>query len=217
MLITVAEAKTYLGIDPTDTSFDTFLDLQIKIVSGAVEEYCNRKFAETDYTQLFYREDFKNSSLKELELYHYPLVSITSVLEKDAEADAGNPVIDYRYHAPTAKLTKSFGNFFCQRIIEVKYKSGFAANAIPALIQSVVYGLVEERYNKKKAGVDLNFGSDVQRISIPGTISIDYDYSLQSNERKSALGQILGNYLNVLDPFRSERAVVGSGVLSYVS
>ena len=73
-----------------------------------------------------------------------------------------------------------------------------------------------ERYNKKSSGVDLNFGSDVQRVSIPGAISIDFDYSLSNNERKSAYGVILGSNSNILDDWRSERSVIGSGKLEYV-
>jgi hypothetical protein len=81
----------------------------------------------------------------------------------------------------------------------------------------VELSIIEERYNKKKSGISLNFGSDVQRVSIAGTISVDFDYSLQSNERVSAYGTILGNYINVLDQYRSERVLTGSGMITYVS
>jgi len=77
--------------------------------------------------------------------------------------------------------------------------------------------LVKERYNKHTSGIDLDFGSDIQSISIPGTISVAYDYSLQNNERKTAFGAILGNYVNTLDYFRSERPLIGSVRLEYVT
>jgi len=83
-------------------------------------------------------------------------------------------------------------------------------------VRSVVYSLVEERYNKKLNGVNLNFGSDIQSVSIAGTISVQFDYSLESNTRKIGMGTILGNYVNVLDKYRSERVISGSGRLAYV-
>jgi hypothetical protein len=91
--------------------------------------------------------------------------------------------------------------------IEVEFTAGYAN--VPVTIQHVCYELIAERYNRKKSGNTLNFGKDVQRVSIPGTISIDFDYSLQSNERSQKYGMFIGNYANVLDPFRSERALVG--------
>jgi len=92
--------------------------------------------------------------------------------------------------------------------------AGYAT--IPTIILTVLDSLVQERYNKKVAGVDLNFGSDVQRVSIPGTISIDFDYSLSNNERKSSYGSIIGSYANILDDWRSERSVVGNSTLQFV-
>jgi len=113
-------------------------------------------------------------------------------------------------------VTSSTNNFFLEgNILEIVYVAGYAA--LPAPIKSVELSILEERYNKKKSGISLNFGSDVQRVSIAGTISVDFDYSLQSNERVSAYGTILGNYINVLDQYRSERVLTGSGMITYVS
>jgi hypothetical protein len=215
MLVTLAEMKTFLGISTTD--YDAFLTLQLQIVSEAVEGYCNRVFADTDYTQFFFEEDFYSLSKRTMSLYHFPLTDITAVEEADTEdATTWLPVTPYRHHDPTAVLTATEGGFFrLGRVLKVEYSAGYAT--IPAVVSSVVYSIVQERYNKKVNGIDLNFGSDVQRVSIPGTISIDFDYSLSTNERKSAYGAILGNNLNLLDPYRSERALVGDSRLSYVS
>lgn len=212
MLVSLIDMKNFLGIALADTSQDAFLTLQLQIVSEAVEAYCQRKFAETSYIQTFHVGDVSYTS--SLPLYHFPLTAAPTVVEKDA---AGNSyaVADFRYHNPSGVITKNFGRFFSNgHMVEVSYQAGYST--LPALISNVVYSVVQERYNKKINGIDLNFGSDVQRISIPGTISIDFDYSLNNNERKSHFGQILGSHLNVLDGFRSERTVVGS-VASYVS
>lgn len=219
MLVTLNATKDYLGIPLTDTTYDTFLSLQLEIVSDAIEEYCNRKFAAADYTQTFYLRDFPGPEFPRcLELFHYPVNSIASIVEKQISTDPGVDVsADIRLHKPTGKIDKEYyRSFFINgRILEVTFNAGYAT--LPNLITSVVLGLVQERYNKKLNGIDLNFGSDVQRISIPGAISIDFDYTLNNNERKNALGVILGSYLNVLDAFRSNRAVLGEARSAYVS
>lgn len=215
-LDTLANVKTFLG--ESTTTYDSFLQLQIDMVSDAIEGYCGRKFAQADYTQTFYREDFDGPLyFKELLLYHYPLNSIATIVEKRDETDlVGTAVSNYRFHTPTAKLTKHWGSFFCNgRILEVTYNAGYAT--VPPLILSVFYGVIQERYNKKLNGIDLNFGSDVQRLSIPGAISIDFDYTLNNNERKNAFGVIIGSYQNVLDYFRSDRSLIGEVRSSYVS
>lgn len=211
MLVPLADVKTYLGEAGAD--YDDFLNLHIQIVSDAIEEYCNRKFAQATYTQTFYLQDFERYPTS-LPLYHYPLISITSIEEKD-DAGAGTPVGDYRAHNPSGILSKTCGKFFKEgKTLEVVYDAGYAT--LPALVKGVLLNLVQERYNKKKNGIDINFGSDVQRVSIPGTISIDFDYSLESNLQKTHLGSILGNNINVLDAFRSERSIVGDVRLAYV-
>jgi hypothetical protein len=218
MLVTLNEMKAYLGLSST-TEFDAFLTTQITIVSDAIEQYCNRKFEQADYLQTFYREDFSHDDqLKIVPLAMYPVVDLVEVVQKVNESDSiGVEIEEYRVHKPTGILHKNncSGSFFSVGdILEVTYSAGYAE--IPALITSVVYSIVQERYNKKVNGIDLNFGSDIQRISIPGTIGIDFDYSLQNNERKTHFGSILGNHVNVIDTFRSEQAIIGSVRITYV-
>lgn len=208
MLIPLTEIKTYLG--ESSTTYDTFLTLQGEIISDAIEEYCNRKFLKANYVETFYFHEVGPTN--KLYLHHYPIVSLTSVEEVDG---SGNKVVvsGYRHHNPSGTITKSSGNFRSYAT-EVKYSAGY--ETLPPLIKSVLLNLIQERYNKKKSGVSLDFGSDVQRISIPGTISIDFDFSLENNTRKSHLGVILGNNANILDAFRSDRAVLGNVRLAYV-
>lgn len=212
-MVTLEDVKNYLGI--SGTTHDSFLTLQIGIVSEAIEGYCRRSFSESNYVQTFYKEDYKEYQ-DQLSLYHFPLIGSPSVVEVDSN-DSDIPVIDFRFHSPTAILTKaSPGKFFTDGYkVEVTYTAGYAT--IPAPVLGVLYGIIQERYNKKVNGIDINFGSDVQRLSLPGVMSIDFDYSLASNDRKSPFGNILGNHLNVLDAYRSERTLLGSSKLSYVS
>lgn len=206
MLDTLENVKARLGI--TVNTYDTFLTQQITMISDVIEAYCRRKFLKAAYVQTFYKEDI--TSRNTLELFHFPAHDGVVMDFDNVEVDDTS----YRLHKPTARLIAPYSLFGQSQITTVEYEAGY--DTCPTPILAVLDALVSERYNKKVAGVDLNFGSDVQRISIPGAISIDFDYSLANNERKSAYGTIIGNYTNVLDDWRSERAVVGSGKLSYV-
>ena len=207
MLDTLSNVKSRLGI--TSTDYDTFLTSQITMISDVIEAYCRRKFLEDDYIQTFYKDDYCQSRM--MELYHFPVSSVASIVQDGVTLDDEA----YRLHKPTGRIISEDGSpFFRSEETVVTYTAGYAT--CPAPVLAVLDSLVGERYNKKVAGVDLNFGSDVQRLSIPGTISIDFDYTLNSNERKSAYGVILGNNANILDDWRSERAVLGSGNLEYV-
>ena len=208
MLVTLAEAKTYLGISAT--THDTWMTDQLQMLSDTVEAYCGRKFESASYAQTYY-QDMHNPTSKEICTYHYPIVTLTSIAEI---TDVPDPLsttltvdVDYRYQKPLGKITNVMCWFRYGRRVLVTYTAGYAT--IPSPIKHVIYCLIEERYNKKLNNIGLNFGSDVQSISIPGTISIAFDYSLQSNERKYAYGMTLGNYVNILDTWRSERKVIG--------
>lgn len=205
MLVDLASMKTFLGISEADESQDTFLTQQIELISQTIEAYCRRTFLENDYVQTYYSEDYCVS--RQLQTFQFPVLEIVSV-EQD-----GEPITDYRLHKGTGILTRRAGFFYGIETV-VTYSAGF--ECVPAPITNAVYSLVEERYNKKKSGINLNFGSDVQRISIPGTISVDFDYSLTNNDRTNSFGLILGAHLNSLDFYRSERAIIGQSKLEYV-
>lgn len=209
MLDTLVNVKARLGITTTD--FDAFLTAQIQLVSDVIESYCRRRFKSSSYKQTFYREDVQPSV--HMELFHFPVSSITSILVDTVAMDAAN----YRLNPPTGMVRALNGLWFGgwgSLKTEVTYVAGFAS--VPTPILAVLDDVVQGRYNKQSTGTALNFGSDVQGITIPGAISIQFDYSLQNNLRTSAYGTILGSNANVLDSWRSERAVIGSGKLEYI-
>lgn len=207
MLVTLNDMKTYLGI--SGSTYDTFLTQQITVISDTIENYCRRVFAQATYVQTFYGPEYPPS--KDLLLFMYPVISVTSVVEDGETVDTG----DYRLNKPTGTIVKTSGSFnYGAEETVITYSAGFAT--IPTPLQDVVFSLVAERYNKKVAGIDLSFGSDVQRVSIPGTISVDFDYSLSNNDRSTPFGSILGNYLNSLDYYRSHRVAIPEGNLIYV-
>lgn len=228
MLVSLSDMKDYLG--ETTNTYDTFLTNQITIISDSAEGYCARKFLSATYTQTYYGRDFdKDNDAENLFTYHYPVTSVASVkeIEKDGDGvDINTTTLttdEFLFHPESGKFKKTtrdgyqrfwFTEYGYNSRVEIEYTAGFATTPTP--IQDVVYNLVEQRYNKKVAGIDINFGQDVQRLSVPGVMSIDFDYTLQSNERKTAFGMILGNYVNVLDMYRSERKLVGEIKENYV-
>lgn len=208
MLVTLDDMKNYLGIPLANTSHDVFLTEQLNLISDTVEAYCNRKFQAANYIQTFYRDDY-GGEISHFRLAQYPLKSITSI-ENDTEV---MDLSDYRTHKVTATVSNTIGMFQGADEVVVEFEAGF--DTIPTPVTATVKSLVQERYNKHTSGVDLNFGSDVQSISIPGTVSVQFDYTLESNNRNRGFGVILGNYVNVLDKYRSER-VIGQNNLEYV-
>ncbi len=207
MLDTLSNVKARLNI--TSSQYDTFLTAQITLVSDTIEAYLRRKLLTATFTQTYYRDDYQYARM--LELFVFPIGELTSITE---DGDVVDPDT-YRLHKPSGRVIKTDGSFFftAEETVAV-YDAGY--DELPSPIISVLDSVVQERYNKQSSGIELNFGSDVQRISIPGAISIDFDYSLNNNDRKSAYGVILGSNLNILDPYRSDRAILGNSKLIYV-
>lgn len=207
-LVPTTEVKTYLGI--TDSSLDTFLDTQGEILSDAFELYCSRKFLTASYTQEVFLDELNDEYFRELNLYHYPIQSITSVVASFLD----DPITDYRLISNTGVLRKSNGWFSGsygsseEDKITIQYVAGF--DELPNPLKQSYFNLMNQAYQKRSSGIGIDFGSNVQRLSIPGTISVDFDYSLETNNRNRGLGQIIGNEANVLDLYRSERTMIGT-------
>lgn len=207
MLDTLSNVKSRLNITTSD--FDAFLTTQITLVSDTIEAYLRRKVKQQTFTQHFYRTDYQVSLL--MQLFCYPVSAIASIAEDTVTLDPSN----YRLHKPTGSILRLDHTGFYHAVeTVVTYTAGWAV--VPNPILCVLDSVVQERYNKQASGIDLNFGSDVQRVSIPGSISIDFDYTIHNNDRKSAFGVILGNNLNILDQYRSERAIIGTSRLIYL-
>lgn len=205
MLVSLADMKTYLGI--ADVTYDDFLTSQLTTVSDAIEMYCRRNFQAADYVQTFYR--FDHPRALKMYSYIYPIISVTSIIEDDVTTL--DPA-DYIINKPHGIIINESYFFSAEKTV-LTYRAGY--ETIPALLDQIVKEIVEERYNKKTNGISLNFGSDVQRISIPGTISVDFDYTLTNNDRSTPFGTLLGSHLNQLDYFRSNRSIVGTSKIAF--
>lgn len=222
MLVTLSEMKTFLGI--TGSVHDDFLTQEINAVTSAANGYCGRVLNQATYTQRYFEQFYPNSyDRKVLWTYHYPIISITSIEKITKDNDGNETAVAY---ASTERLTEDkIGRIYLTqkngeflrwfedfsgsgKEIRIQYSAGY--QTIPEDIKKAVYSIVQESYNQKVSELPLGFGNNVQRLSVPGVGSIDFDYTLQANERKIAWGMILGNWVNVFDSYRSERVLTGA-------
>ncbi len=219
MLVSLDDMKEYLGIPLGDTSQDSYLTTELLMFTEAIENYCNRKFEVATYVERIYHRDFYNA--RDHHLYHFPIVSIASAIEKAKDEDdiTLNTLVNKR----TGKFnvldedeyfTRLFVNTGRNGYMDITYDAGYAT--VPLEVQESVKMLVQARYNKKNSGVDFNFGSNVQRINVAGVMGIDFDYTLSTNERNNKYGMILGDYQNVFDNYRSERTLIGETEVTYM-
>lgn len=213
MIVTLAEMKTYLEL--IDNTYDAYLTQQLSMVNSAIENYCGRKFDEVTYTQEFYKDEARDRLSPDLYAYHYPVSSVVKIEDENSDE-----YTEFRLVGSSGRITRQDGAikrswFSSSNKIIIQYTAGYVNK--PEDLKQVVYSLVSESFNKKKNGIDTGFGSDVQRISIAGVMSIDYDYTLEKNDRKTRFGMIIGNWSNVLDFYRSERALTGKIWEEYVS
>jgi hypothetical protein len=217
MIVTLAEMKDRVG--ETGATYDSFLTEQIILVQQAMEEYCGRKFDETSYTQTYYRDEMGYERVPDLFMYHYPLVTLTQIDEGDDTLTSD----EYRVKGDTGKIarveddSKKYWFRNGAKKVIVQYTAGYTDLTAPKPLKEVIFGVVGQNYQKQVAGLPLDFGQGVQRISVAGVMSIDFDYTLNSNEQKTGMGMIIGTYQNVLDYYKSERVVSGEIHENYVA
>lgn len=218
-LVSLSDMKDYLGI--ADASQDAYLTSELALFDSTVLNYCNRVFEQTTVTETIYFDDFKDR--RDYYLYHSPVISVTSITEKQVGSD-DIVLTNYRLNKRLGKLeiiesdynqrSWLFQNYNVGASLVMVYEAGYSV--VPLEIQECIKALIQGRYNKKQSGVDLNFGNNVQRISVPGVMGIDFDYTLNSNERGNKYGMLLGDYLNVFDNYRSERTIIGENSEVYL-
>ncbi len=156
MLVSLAEMKSYLGIDTSDTTYDAFLTLQLEIVSEAVEGYCGRSIELKTWTQTIYKQDWINQD--KVLLYHYPLSQqVTSITKDDGTLIDLDEVVNLNSIAMLRRLGDDgkFLNFFFYdcNYLEVEYEAGFAV--IPAPIRSAFIVLSQKHTQKRKLELTL--------------------------------------------------------------
>ena len=83
-LITIEEAKRYLGINEEIIEHDNLIKTLITDISKYAEETCGRNFITAEYT-----EEYDGNGLIYLFLNQYPIISITTftISDNDVESD----------------------------------------------------------------------------------------------------------------------------------
>lgn len=102
-LTTLADAKTLAGI--TDASQDARLELLINATSAFIEQYCQRKFARTTYTN----EEYAPSNRQLQILRNYPIVSVSTLTVDDTLQVQGTDYIVSHEYSKSGMLYRAYG------------------------------------------------------------------------------------------------------------
>lgn len=164
-LTTLANVKAELGI--TDGGSDAVLSRYISGASQAAAQFCNRVFpSETVSEQFLPRryDRFICSGVAPLQLWRWPLITVTSVTEDDVLLVADQ---DFLVDAKNGQLTRvdsssGFPRTWPNVAIVVVYSAGYAS--IPADLEDAIIRMVTKRWSAK--GRD----STLKQQSIPGVL-----------------------------------------------
>jgi hypothetical protein len=149
-LVTVADAKAAIGIDPADTSQDAILGQQIDAVSLAINNWCNRIFVVQTY-----QDQLRNPHLcwaEPIVTRQYPVDDVTLAITVDGTAV--DPTLFevypetgrlYPLTLSTADTGVSCAGVWCGSVILVDYTAGF--DVIPADVQGAALEWVNARWN----------------------------------------------------------------------
>lgn len=142
-LTTVARLKTFMGI--TAATHDTLLERIVNGVSDFVEDYCNRVFRKTAYTN----EVYDGTGRQRLQLKHYPISAVTLERRDTPQNVSSWSSIDseeYFVETATGMLIYYSGIFAdLPQIYRISYTAGYAFdNVTPgATLESVGLGDLE--------------------------------------------------------------------------
>lgn len=124
-LVTLAEAKAYLGIPNGDTTQDNLLLQLISVATNAIEKYCDRVFVLRRVTEII-----DNRHGGSLVLQHNPVEQIISIVD-----DAGVTINsnDYRLNRDAGILRPKFNEpyLFALGEITVVYRAGWLLANVP--------------------------------------------------------------------------------------
>lgn len=150
-LTTRASAKELLGIRTGTTAYDAVIDTLVAAVDGLVEDYCDRRFADTTHTEYYDGE----SNMRQLVLKNYPIISVTSVHDDSERVFGANTLIDSDdYTFDTGDDSDGVVRFFNvslsrgMRNIKVVYRAGYAT--IPPPLKTAANLLIASIYNRRK-------------------------------------------------------------------
>lgn len=150
-IISLADLELRLGKTITGTDSESLYTSLISVVQDKVENICNRKFEEAEYT-----EKYNGSGDYDLLLNNYPIISITSIQNIDVDGDIIETFdsTDYVINNKEGSVYYS-GSFPSGRYnIKVVYTAGYSENpssneyAVPNDLKECLISIIEETKNK---------------------------------------------------------------------
>lgn len=147
-LTTLEAVKSYLKIELTQTVDDERLVDLINACSGAIEDYCERKFKE----QTFNEEEYDGTGTKYLLLQQYPVKAINSVSIASVVLDPS----EYKVKKSTGNLIRNISSWPRGDInISVTYMAGLSE--IPAPLELACRHFVMSFYKADVAAFSTTF------------------------------------------------------------
>ena len=155
-LTTVARFKTYASI--STSADDTLLENLIDIVTEFVENYTQRRFKQTTYTD----EEYDGKGSKQIVLRQYPITTFNKLQRRDTLANTSNwSTIDselYFIDLPSGILEARFKFFKHVKLYRVTYIAGYNFDNLTTFLSDTEAGdiewatweLVKAAYNKRK-------------------------------------------------------------------
>lgn len=150
-LTTVANFKTFIG-DSSSTN-DTVYGNIIDSVSAFVENYCNRTFDSTTYTN----EVYDGTGTIYLRLKNYPITTFTRLQERARwdNTDDWETISSQNYYYDTNEgvITKTSNFSMGKQNYRVTYVAGYST--IPADLQLAVWQMTRDIFNHRKSSGDV--------------------------------------------------------------
>jgi hypothetical protein len=143
-LTTTAHVKEYLDIESGDTAFDSLIERLVTASSRQIEAYCNRRFANEDFT-----ETYDGAASDILFLDHTPIVSVSSLSIDDEEVGAE----DYKVYDDYVRLAS---RLFTpgKRNVSIAYTAGYydpGTETAPADVEDACIQLVAFKFTVRGA------------------------------------------------------------------
>lgn len=205
-LMTVEEywaLNAYTG-EPTDGE-TTAINFYLKVISEAIETYCNRKFESGTFVDTF--RHLRN--VTSVQVAQFPVSAVTSVIV-DGQALMG--LVDYQldkdsgiFYFGDSMFGVSEGIISCEEMAII-YTGGYPE--IPAVIQQVVLDFVDFKYTppSQMATDTTSSQANIKTVQIEGVGAVTYESSSNSNIGSAAAvkagGPLLGFNYSTLDPYR---------------
>lgn len=145
--VTIEQARSQIGLDPSDSSMDTLLNTLITAAREYVEKYTNRSLITADW--IAYADNFP---AWEINLFKLPVTEITSVSYYDVnnqlQTISANDY-DTDLVSEPVRISPAYGKSWPDtydklNAVEIAFKSGYGAAAtdVPKTLQAVILMII---------------------------------------------------------------------------